>query len=128
MTDVTPTDIENHISVPALVTMIHNNVTVDAVGKTVPIHIGNSTVVELLVNITGETGTATIQYHINVIEEVSGKTVKTYDGTSLSAAGVDYILISGVTLGDYITVNWSTTGSLSGAHYFTGVTARLIAK
>lgn len=129
MTLVTPTDVVNHVREPTLIIKIHDNVTVNAVNATVPIYIGDCKHLDLLVYITGETGTASIKYHINVVEASSGKTIRTYDGTELTAGAVtDYITVDGLTTGDYITVNWSTAGTLSGSHYFTGVYARLIGK
>jgi len=128
MTDVTPTDVSNRAREPVLVTKIHNNSTVNAVGKTVPIYIGDCKHLDLLISLGAETGTASIKYHINVIESVSGVTIRTYDGTELTAVGVDYITVDALTTGDWVTVNWSTAGTLSAEHCFTAVYARLIAK
>jgi len=129
MTDTTPTNLISHVKESDAVKMIHNDVTINAVGKTVPIFIGDATQVTLLISIGGETGAGTILFKINVIESVSGDTIKTYDGTSLSAIGTDYIFIDSLTLGDYITVEWTAgAGTLNGANYFTNVTSRLIVK
>jgi len=127
MTDVTPTDVVNHVVDPTVL-KIHNNATVNAVGKTVPIYIGTAKHIDLLISLGGETGTASIKYHINVIEPVSGVTIRTYDGSELTAVGVDYITVDALTTGDWITVNWSTAGTLSSEHYFSAVYVRLVAK
>jgi hypothetical protein len=109
--------------------MIHNNVTVNAVGKSTPIYVGDAEQVTLLVYITGMTGTASITFNINAIEAISGKSVKVYAGTAITAADkTDYITVSMLTIGDYIEVEWTTTGTLSGAHYFTGCYSRLVVK
>lgn len=129
MVDLAITEIINLVTQPKSIIMVHNNVAVKAVDNTVPIYIGNATHVDLLINLGAKTGTAGITYHIAVIESVSGKTVRTYDGTALSASdATDTISVDGLVLGDWIKVTWTTAAALSNDHYFSGVTAKLVVK
>lgn len=129
MVDLAVTEIINLATQPKSIIMVHNNVAVKAVGNTVPIYIGNSTHIELLVNLGTETGTAGITYHIDVIESVSDKTVRTYAGTPLSASdATDTISVDGLVLGDWIKVTWTTAVALSDTHYFSNVTAKIVVK
>jgi hypothetical protein len=126
----TPTILEGMVKTPDSVQIIHNAETVNTAGKTTSIYVGDATQVTLLIK-TGAIGAGTpiILYNINVIESISGAVVKTYAGTAIATVTTDYILVSGVTLGDYVNIEWtSNAGSLNGANYFTGVTAKLIIK
>ena len=87
---------------------------------------------ELLITIGANSGgtSPTIQFFIDVIDIVSGATIKTYNGTLITNVngGVDYISIDGrsVLLGDYIQVRWALGGSVLGT--WNSVYARLVIK
>lgn len=87
---------------------------------------------ELLITIGANTGgvSPTIQFFIDIIDPLSGATIKTYSGTQITNAsgGQDYISIDGksVLLGDYVQVRWTLGGSTLGT--WAGVYARLVIK
>jgi len=106
--------------------LIHDNATISSAGETADKNIKGATHIDLLISVGGIVGTPSIQFHVDVKEEKSGQTIRTYSGTSLTSAGTDYITIDRLTLGQYIRVRW--TGTLDVANYVTGVFVRLIAK
>ena len=126
MVDLEITEIISMVAQPKAIMMIHNNSDVKAIGNTVPIYIGTSTHIDLLIKLGAETGTASIKYNIDVWESVSETVIRTYEGTELTAAGVDSISVDGLVLGDWIKVRW--TGTLSTDNWFASVYVKLIAK
>lgn len=114
---------------PILDRLILENATVNSASNSDTFYVGSAKHADCLIYLGGETGTATIQFHVDVIEPSSGQVIRTYDGTEMTAVGADYITIDGLTLGTAIRVSWDAgTGTLDASNYFTGVYCRLVAK
>ena len=106
--------------------LVLNAQTVNAAGTSNTYPISNVSRVELLIVAEGINGSPSLQFHIDVLEPTTNKVIKSYDGTALTAEGVDNIFISNSLLGDTIQVRYD--GTLDSSNYFSSVTARLIVR
>ena len=106
--------------------LLINNQTINSPGNSETVEISGAEHVDVLIVVGTATGTPSITFHLNVVEQTSGQTIRSYDGSNLTASGTDYITVDGLTLGDRVQVSWD--GTLDGSNYFSGVYVRLIAK
>ncbi|RLF64173.1 MAG: hypothetical protein DRN30_05715 [Thermoplasmata archaeon] len=111
---------------PLVDVVVLNGDRVDSAGSSGQIYIGGARHVDVMISVGTKTGSPSIQFHLDVIDEVSGATIRTYDGNTLSDAGTDYITVDGLTLGTAVQVRWD--GTLDGSNYFDGVYCRVVAK
>ena len=102
------------------------NATVNSPGESEIIEIAGAKHVDVLIVIGGAVGAPNITFSLDVVEELTGAVIRSYQSNQLAGAGTDYITVEGLTLGTTVKLSWS--GTLDGANYFTGVTVRLIAK
>ncbi len=127
MVDTIVTYTRNVVAEPLVEGMVHNNTIINAVGSSEDIYIGDAKHVEVLIKLGTMTNTATIQYHINAMENNSDTIIRTFDGTILSATNAtDYITVDGFTLSDRINITW--TGILNENNFFSGVYCKVIVK
>jgi len=111
---------------PIVDELIKNNETIDAAGESSVYNIRGAKHVDVLIYVGTPTGSPSITFHLQVIEPTSGKVIRTYDGSSLTAEGPDYITVDGLTLGTHVKVTWD--GTLDTSNYFTGCFVRIVAK
>ncbi len=111
---------------PILNTLVLNGATVQSAGDSGLLDIKGAKHVDVLIYVGGVTGSPSITFHLQVIENQSGQVIRTYDGNTLTSAGADYITVDALTLGDTIKITWD--GTLSTSDYVTGVYCRVIAK
>jgi len=111
---------------PLLDELIKNNETIDAAGESETYNIGAAKHVDVLIYVGAVTGSPSITFHLQVIEPTSGKVIRTYDGSQLTAEGADYITVDGLTLGTHVKVTWD--GTLDSSNYFSGCFVRIVAK
>lgn len=111
---------------PQLNTLIKSDDIIIANGSSESQNIRGAKHVDVLISVGNPTGTTpTIQFFLDILEETSGETVRTYNGALLSAAGKDYITVDGLTLGQYVKVRWVVGG---GDPSWPDVYTRLVAK
>jgi hypothetical protein len=75
--------------------------------------------IDLLASVSAITGTSSLVFSINPVLVYNGKviaTVLTYASTTLTAAGSISMSVINETLGDYVQITWTSTGSLSGVY------------
>lgn len=115
---------------PILNRLILEDQVVNSSGSSDIYYIGTAKQVDVLIYAGAETGTATLQFHLQVIEPASGQVITTYDGTEITAGDTaDYITVDGLTLGTHVKVTWDGgTGTLDASNYFSGVYCRIVAK
>ena len=111
---------------PVLDELIKNNETIDAAGESSVYNIRGAKHVDVLIYVGATTGSPSITFHLQVIEPTSGKVIRTYDGSQLTAEGADYITVDGLTLGTHVKVTWD--GTLDTSNYFSGCFVRIVAK
>ncbi|MCL7412621.1 MAG: hypothetical protein M8353_03265 [ANME-2 cluster archaeon] len=110
----------------ALNAILKNNEALAANGNSANQNILGAKHVDVLISVGTPTGSSpTIQFYLDVMEETSSAVIRTYNGTLLSAAGVDYITVDGLTLGQYVRVRWVLGGTTPS---FPNCYVRLIAK
>ena len=125
--DITLSTLRDALIDVTLDNLIHNNATVDSTGQSDSLAVKGAKHVDVLIRVGSMTGSPTIQCHVDVIEPTSGAVIRTYDGTSISAADTsDWITVDGLTLGTHVKVRWS--GTLDASNYFSGVFCRIVAK
>jgi len=125
--DITLSSLRDALLDVILNNLIHNNATVNSTGQSDSLEIKGAKHIDVLIRVGSITGSPTIQFHVDVIEPTSGAVIRTYDGTSISAANTsDYITIDGLTLGTHVRVSWD--GTLDASNYFSGVFCRIVAK
>ena len=123
---VADTDLKDALINPILNTLVLENATVNSSGNSADLDIKGAKHVDVLIVVGTPTNSPSIQFHLDVIEPASGQVIRTYDGSTLSAAGTDYITVDGLTLGTTVRVRWD--GTLDASNYFSGVYCRVVAK
>lgn len=125
--DITLSTLRDALLDVTLDDLIHNNATVNSTGQSDSLAVKGAKHIDVLIRVGSMTGSPTIQFHVDVIEPTSGAVIRTYDGTSISAADTsDWITVDGLTLGTYVKVRWD--GTLDTSNYFSGVFCRIVAK
>ena len=127
---VAVTIVKSHVQEPGVDITVYNAVAIKAVGVTDEIYIGNTKYLELLTTLGTETGAASIQFHVEVMNVLPAvhTVIKTYDGAERTDAGSEVLTIDNTGTGDYVRVTWTTTGTLSDAHFFDACYVRLLGK
>jgi len=115
---------------PTVDELILKNQIVTESGESGAYNIGSAKHIDVLIRVGTETGTATIQFHLQVIEPASGAVIETYDGTAITDGDTsDCITVNGLTLGTHVKVTWDNGGgTLDASNYFSGVYCRIVAK
>ena len=125
--DITLSTLRDALLDVTLDDLIHNNATVNSTGQSDSLAVKGAKHIDVLIRVGSMTGSPTIQFHVDVIEPTSGAVIRTYDGTSISAADTsDWITVDGLTLGTHVKVRWD--GTLDTSNYFSGVFCRIVAK
>lgn len=124
--DLALTALRDDLLNPTADVLVLSNATVDAAGSSADIAIKGAKHVDVLIYVGPPTGAPSITFHLLVVEPASGNVIRTYDGTTLTAEGADYITVDGLTLGTTVRVTWD--GTLDASNYFSGVFCRLVAK
>ena len=117
-----------HVIDPSLTldVMVLRNHSIKSAGQSSIYYIGAAKHVDVLIRVGSPTGTPSITFHLQVIDINSGQVIRTYDGSTLSAEGSDWITVDGLTLGTHIRITWD--GTLDASNYFDNVFCRVIAK
>ncbi len=106
--------------------LVLNNATVDSSGNSDNLVINHAKVVEVLIVVGTPTGSPSITFYLDVLEPTSGKVIKSYSSSNLTAEGTDYIYVANDLLGNTVRVRWD--GTLDASNYFSGVFVRVVAK
>jgi len=119
-----------NLVLPVLDRLVISGTTINSSGNSDTYYIGSAKHIDVLIRVGAETGTATIQFHLQVIEPTSGAVIRTYDGTAITDGNTsDYITVDGLTLGTHVKVTWDNGGgTLDASNYFDNVYCRIVAK
>ena len=109
--------------------LVKDNEFIKAAGESNLYNVAPFRHVDVLIVVGTETGTAGIQFFVDVVEIASNTTIRTYNGTDLSAAGVDHITIDNLTLGTHIKIRWTAgSATLDASNWFDACYVRVVAK
>jgi hypothetical protein len=120
------TTLRDNLLDPVLDSLVLNNSTITASGSTGNLSIRGAKHVDVLIYVGTATGTPSITFSLEIIEPTSDQVIRTYNGSSLTTEGADYITVDGLTLGTTTKVTYD--GVLNGSNYFSGVYCRVVAK
>lgn len=134
---ITLTYTNDTVEAPNVNVFILNNVTLNDVGTSGAIYIGNSQHLLLTASLGAKTetaGTTSVKFHIKPCTS-AGVVIGSFDyatGELSTASTVTGLVVTESTatpLGDYIAVNWDTAGTLAvGTNSFATTTLKLVAK